>query len=558
MADKAHVETDKRLAGMERHISAIYSRANKELTEKADAYLKRFEIQDKAKRKLVDDGKMSEEEYKKWRINKIMTGNHWTAMKEQTAQSLLHANMIAQDYINGCLPEIYALNYNAASSGISDVIKGYSFELVDASTVKNLATSDETLLPYKHVDGKKDVRWNTKKVNAEVLQGIIQGESIPEIAKRLRTATEMNKDSAIRNARTTITSAENKGRMDSYERAKKMGIKMKKQWLAALDSRTRDAHRELDGVEQDVDKPFKSLLGDIMYPGDPSARPANVYNCRCTLVSNIIGFEKNTVFTPQSYAEELIGKRYSPNISDFTNVNDYWDAKKAWQGKETKYVDDMSESGKFVAKTAWGGDKNEKISRIEGTIADLNDEYPAQMHGNLEHATRLEQLTVCDYSRAWEFLPQGSLDRRLTDDAAAQVFIVQEDGKSRVVVAFNRSSLMGTMEETIKNRKRAIDTGDVLSAIGYSPESTAIHEWGHVMSEHINNAMIYQDETAVSYWNWYESLSKEEIRQGISDYATANRGEFEAECFAEMHMPNPRPLAVKFKEYLDEVIKKGY
>lgn len=29
-----------------------------------------------------------------------------------------------------------------------------------------------------------------------------------------------------------------------------------------------------------------------MYPGDPDADPANVYNCRCTLGSEIIGFKK--------------------------------------------------------------------------------------------------------------------------------------------------------------------------------------------------------------------------------------------------------------------------
>lgn len=81
---------------------------------------------------------------------------------------------------------------------------------------------------------------------------------------------------------------------------------------------------------------------------------------------------------------------------------------------------------------------------------------------------------------------------------------------------------------------------------------------GHVVAEHISNAMIYDDETAHAYWDWYRSLSKDEIREGISSYATTNRGEFEAECFAELQMPNPRSIALKFGEFLDEIIKKGY
>ncbi len=158
MADKAHILTDKELEKMERHLSAIYARAEEELAEKAEQYFKRFEELDAKKRKLVEAGKMTEEDYKRWRQNKIMTGKHWTAMKEQAAQELLQANTTAQEYINGRLPSVYATNYNLTSEGVSAAVNGYSFELVDASAVKNLATSDKTLLPYKYVDGVKDVR----------------------------------------------------------------------------------------------------------------------------------------------------------------------------------------------------------------------------------------------------------------------------------------------------------------------------------------------------------------------------------------------------------------
>ena len=292
MADIAHELTDRELEKMERHLSAIYARAEKELTEKAEAYFKRFEELDEKKRALVDAGKMTEEEYKRWRQNKIMTGRHWKRMKEQAAQELLQANRTAQDYINGRLPSVYSLNYNRTAEGVSAAVRGYSFELVDASTVKNLATSDKTLLPYKYVDGKKDVRWNTAKVNSEVLQGIVQGESIPNIAKRLQNVTEMNRASAIRNARTTVTSAENKGRMDSLHAAAEKGIITRKVWMAAIDARTREAHRLLDGQEQEIDDPFDSELGPIMYPGDVDADPANVYQCRCSLTYKVIGFKR--------------------------------------------------------------------------------------------------------------------------------------------------------------------------------------------------------------------------------------------------------------------------
>ncbi len=292
MADIAHELTDRELEKMERHLSAIYARAEKELDEKAEAYFKRFEELDTKKRELVETGKMTEREYRQWRRNKMMTGKHWTTLKEQTAQELLQANRTAVEYINGKLPTIYALNYNRTAEGVSAAVQGYSFELVDASTVKNLATSDKTLLPYKYVDGKKDVRWNTQKVNSEVLQGILQGESIPNIAKRLRNVTEMNRASAIRNARTTVTSAENKGRMDMLHDAADKGVITHKVWMAAIDARTREAHRLLDGQEQDIDDPFDSELGEIMFPGDPDADPANVYNCRCTMTYKVVGFRR--------------------------------------------------------------------------------------------------------------------------------------------------------------------------------------------------------------------------------------------------------------------------
>jgi SPP1 gp7 family putative phage head morphogenesis protein len=291
VADKAHILTDKKLEEMENRLSAIYSTAQKDIQKKADEYFDKFKKADEEKRKLVKQGKLTDEEYKKWRQGKIMYGKRFTAMKEDISKQLLNVNQTATAYINGELPEVYALNYNALAETV-DGVGGYSFTLTDADTVKHLATTDKSLLPYRQLDPAKDIPWNMKKINSQVLQGIIQGESIPNISKRIMNVQEMNKDAAIRSARTIVTGAENKGRMDSYQRAQDDGIILEKEWIATNDSRTRDWHNELDGATKPIDEPFENAIGKIMFPGDPSADGANVYNCRCSLVSKIKGFKK--------------------------------------------------------------------------------------------------------------------------------------------------------------------------------------------------------------------------------------------------------------------------
>lgn len=291
MADKAHRLTDEKLEEMEKRLSAIYSRAEKEIQKTADEYFSKFSAQDEKKRKLLEQGKITEDEYTKWRKGKAMYGKRFTEMKEQCAKQLLNVNKTAIAYINGELPEVYAMNYNALESAV-DGVGGYSFTLVDADTVRNLAVTDTSLLPYKKIDPAKDIPWNMKKINAETLQGILQGESMDKIAKRIMNVQEMNKTQAIRSARTIVTGTENKGRQDSYARAEADGIVMKREWIATNDSRTRHWHAELDGVEVDVDEPWVNDFGEIMFPGDPSADPANTYNCRCSMRAKVIGFKK--------------------------------------------------------------------------------------------------------------------------------------------------------------------------------------------------------------------------------------------------------------------------
>lgn len=288
MANSKNQKIDKELKSMEKVLKKIYERSNEDIEAKLKKYLNNFKKQDAMKLKMVEEGKLSEEEYTQWRIGKTLYSKEFKKAKKAITDKYAEVDKIAMAYINGKLPKAYTTGYNSVEGDTSD-IKGYTFHLTDENTVKGLSTKKKTLLPYKTIDKKKEERWNTKKVNAEVLQGIIQGESIPKIAKRLERVTAMNRRSAIRNARTSITSAENKGRLNGYIQAEKDGVEMQKRWVSTNDDRTRDTHAMMDGETVPIDEPFSNGL---MYPGDPNGDPAEVYNCRCTMVVEIKGFKK--------------------------------------------------------------------------------------------------------------------------------------------------------------------------------------------------------------------------------------------------------------------------
>ena len=123
-----------------------------------------------------------------------------------------------------------------------------------------------------------------------------------------------NKSAAVRNARTAVTSAQNAGRQNTFNRAEEMGITIQKEWISTHDGRVRDSHAALDGVRVNNDRPFPNGL---RYPGDPSGAPAEVYNCRCTMRSIIPKYNdaKRTENTSASYAAWVFEKIKGSNFT---------------------------------------------------------------------------------------------------------------------------------------------------------------------------------------------------------------------------------------------------
>ena len=300
MPDKGHMETEALLRALEKRIAAEYRKANREITRKVNAYMSEFKRKDKEWREKLENGDITEAEYKSWQTGQVMIGKRWEEMRHTLAQDYANTNDLAKQMAFDSMPDVYALNHNYATF---EVEKGgkvdTSYTLYDRPTVERLIRDDPKLLPdprpgsplAQKLAKHKELRWEEQHVQSVVLQSILQGESLEQTAKRFTQLTEMNYRQSVRYARTATTGAQNAGRVDGYKRAEKLGVDMKQVWLATLDSRTRHEHRVLDGQEVDVGEPFIMDGFKIKYPGDPAAPAHLLFNCRCTVIAKVKGVD---------------------------------------------------------------------------------------------------------------------------------------------------------------------------------------------------------------------------------------------------------------------------
>ena len=102
---------------------------------------------------------------------------------------------------------------------------------------------------------------------------------------------------ALTIARTESLRAANTGMVEGARELlnEHQDVTVEKVWIATKDSRTRDAHRELDGkrvigmdVPFEVRNPKTGQIEQIRWPHDPQASASQVVNCRCTFGIRLI------------------------------------------------------------------------------------------------------------------------------------------------------------------------------------------------------------------------------------------------------------------------------
>lgn len=319
---------DKAFDQSTRKIREVYRQAAVDLQDKMQDFLERHRVKGEEMLKKLRDGEITQAAYHSWMRGQVFIGKQWRRKVDSAVRMLNTANEQCARIIRNGKLNVIAENYNYAAYQLEKRIKGVvSFELYDERTAARLLKKNPKMLPEWKIHERKDYAWNRQKVENAVTQGIIQGEGIHQITDRLVSSLCTQNENRMRLfARTSMTGAQNAGRLAQMEDAEEEGIRVKKRWLATLDNRTRDTHAELDGQEVPVDEPFTVTLDDgteaeIMYPGDPNAEPELVYNCRCTMIEVYEGIDRKSVrraYYDEDDDEYEEGKRKSYTVEDMT------------------------------------------------------------------------------------------------------------------------------------------------------------------------------------------------------------------------------------------------
>src|SRR3989304_1690960 len=161
------------------------------------------------------------------------------------------------------------------------IIVGFTTMLDDIGSSIVFSLSDPEALAFlatKNIQIKGIIQTIKDQIRVELMEAYEKGETIDEIAARIRNVFNMSNSRAKIIARTEILGAAGEGRSLAINRS---GYR-EKRWFTAMDERVRMAHRAMHGKTVKVGNMWVLPDGSsLRYPGDPQGPARQVVQCRC-------------------------------------------------------------------------------------------------------------------------------------------------------------------------------------------------------------------------------------------------------------------------------------
>jgi SPP1 gp7 family putative phage head morphogenesis protein len=209
------------------------------------------------------------------------------AMQEKFADRVEALNAGQPQELEAHLAKVYGINYDG---GAEKIRMATSFDMVNERAVEEAFTRE-----YAKIALQDNATFVRSKIREQITQGVLQGDPIEKMAKRIQGVLEQNLNNTVRIARTETTGIMGQARQDLFDDAEDKGMTVLKQWLATSDSRTRPSHQAINGQKRECDDVFDNGL---RFPSDPLGSAGEVINCRCTMTGTVL--HEGEVFTKET------------------------------------------------------------------------------------------------------------------------------------------------------------------------------------------------------------------------------------------------------------------
>lgn len=325
----------RQLNSLRRRILRVYGTARREMTEQLTEFLAKYKQLDEHKRQQLEAGEITESDYRTWLRNQVFQSEMMHQKLDNITQTCTTAQQTAYKLARDEQYDIFALGANYAFYELEQAAGvAFNLTLYNTEAVKRLLLENPKLVPNKRIKSESNRTYDARVFNRYVMQGIVQGKSVHDIAvQAVNGMTDTEIHWAMNNAITSLTGAQNAGALQQMRNAQALGIEVKKRWNSTHDYRTRETHRLLDQETADLDEPFKVKGYEIQYPGDPNAAPEMVYHCRCKLSGALGKYPRQNAMQ-----RDNVTKKVTP-VMDYTEwykAKGGKDAEQMWWAEERK------------------------------------------------------------------------------------------------------------------------------------------------------------------------------------------------------------------------------
>ena len=298
---------DKLLNQIRREISSIYDKSEISLKIKITNYLQIFYKEDTKKRELLKSGKISETDYRNWRILNIITGKKWQSVLSALAKELTASDTLADDVVFQKLQQAYT---EGRYYGIYEVEHQTG---IATGQAKNISSNADSLPKRDNSKPDRDFNRNKRNIESKLMIMIMRfGIPVSAVTGNMQRVTSLNQLYANNNAYILVTGAENAGRIDSYQALNKLGFNLSKTWITRGDRRVRNSHGDINRNCIELGKRFRN---GCRFPCDPRGELDEICNCRCKMLVTAGEFKYSQAKVNERL-KNLTYKQWRENLKD--------------------------------------------------------------------------------------------------------------------------------------------------------------------------------------------------------------------------------------------------